>query len=78
MNENENMDKAAQAIEKLKASKSILVNVEDIAPIIDCHPQSIRMQAKDAPQLLGFRVIVHGSRVRIPRLPFLDFLGLLN
>ena len=44
------------------------------ASVLGCSPQSIRVAAKQRPDLLGFPVIVMGSRVRIPRIPFIQFL----
>ena len=47
----------------------------DIVPILGCDPQSIRVQAHKNPQVLGYPVIIIGRRIRIPRIPFLIFLG---
>ena len=46
---------------------------EDIAPIINADPQTIRSQAQANPRQLGFPVIVTGARVRIPKEGFLYF-----
>ena len=62
-------------LEELKLSKNLLVTPADIAPILHCDPQCIRYQARVNPSALGFPVIVQGSRVRIPRIPFLRFIG---
>lgn len=47
----------------------------DIAPILGYDPQSIRTQAHKDPQALGYPVIIIGRRIRIPRIPFLRYLG---
>lgn len=44
------------------------------APVLGTDPQHIRMAARKEPGLLGFPVIVIGSRVKIPRLPFIAFI----
>ena len=62
-------------LEEMKQSKDILVTPNDIALILGMDPQSIRSMAKSEPQKLGFPVAVVGSRVKIPRKPFLRFLG---
>lgn len=51
-----------------------------VSEIIGCNPQFLRIQARQAPQELGFPVIVMGTRVRIPRRAFLAFMrgGLQN
>ena len=45
----------------------------DVAPYLHCEPHSINRAAKDAPGLLGFPIIVMGSRVRIPREGFVRY-----
>lgn len=62
-------------LDELKKSKEVLVTVNDIALILGMDPQSIRSMAKSEPQKLGFPVTVVGSRVKVPRKPFLKFLG---
>lgn len=47
----------------------------DIAPILGCDPQAIRSQAQNDPRKLGFNIIITGKRIRIPRIPFLQYLG---
>lgn len=47
----------------------------DIAPVLGCDPQNIRLQARDFPERLGFPVVRVGSRTKIPRLQFLRFMG---
>ena len=47
----------------------------EIAPILGCDPQAIRSQAKNDPSKLGFNIIITGKRIRIPRIPFLRYLG---
>lgn len=49
----------------------------DIAEVLHCDPQSIRSQAQADPGKLGYPVIVINRRIRIPRIPFLHFLGYL-
>lgn len=47
----------------------------DIASrVLGCKPNNLRVAARQRPELLGFPVIVMGSRVRIPRIPFIRFL----
>lgn len=42
------------------------------APILHVDPQHIRLAARREPELLGFPVIIIGSRVKIPRIPFIE------
>jgi len=45
-----------------------------VAEIIGCDPQVIRITAKKNPDSLGFPVIRHGTRTKIPRLAFIRFM----
>lgn len=46
----------------------------EVAPILGTDPHSIRVWAHQRPDGLGFPVCVIGSRVRIPRKPFIQFM----
>jgi hypothetical protein len=41
--------------------------------VLGLDPSSIRWQARNEPELLGFPVIAAKSRVKIPRVPFIKF-----
>lgn len=60
---------------ELRRSDAVTITATDIAEILGMTPHAIRMAARDCPERLGFPVIVYGSRVRIPRVPLLRFLG---
>ena len=62
--------------ELLKSSK-IWITPADVSSVLQCDPQCIRVQAQKDPSMLGYPVIVIGSRVRIPRIPFLKYLGVI-
>lgn len=67
--------KQAEAIAAIKSSDSFMILASDIAPVIGADPQCIRSQAKADPKALGFPVSIIGDRLYIPRIPFLNFLG---
>ena len=60
---------------EIKESNKLWLTPDEIAPVIGAHAQSIRAAAREKPELLGFPVTVVGRRTRIPRIPFLRFLG---
>lgn len=64
-------------IEELLQSDQAYLTPADIAPILHCDPQCIRAQAQEDSRKLGFRVIIIGTRIRIPRIPFLQYLGII-
>lgn len=51
---------------------------KDVAPILGVNPYNINVQAKQdvksGVNSLGFPVIVVGTRVKIPKLPFIRFM----
>ena len=63
---------------EIKASDALFLTPAQVAPIIGCDPHLIRLQARDRPERLGFPVTVTGSRTKIPRKPFLKWLGELE
>lgn len=50
---------------------------DQAAPAIGMKPDTLRNVAKteDGRKGLGFRVVVYGNEVRIPRIPFLAYFG---
>lgn len=63
--------------EIMESDKPMLIPA-DIAPVLGCDPHAIRVAAKTKPELLQFPVIVIGSRVKIPRLPFIEYMTRLG
>jgi len=47
----------------------------EVAPLLGVDPHSVRIAARQAPERLGFPVCVIGSRVKIPKKPFIEFMG---
>lgn len=60
---------------EIRASNEPFLRPVDVAEVLGCTPQSIRLQAREYPEALGFPVVVLGTRTRIPRKPFLAFIG---
>jgi hypothetical protein len=54
-------------LSKIEPFPEAFMDVEEVAKILNAHPQSIREQARNNPVALGFPVCVCGTRVRIPR-----------
>lgn len=60
---------------EIRASDKVMLLAKDVAPVLGCDPHSIRIQAREYPEQLGFPVVVIGNRTLIPRKPLLKFLG---
>lgn len=66
---------AMSAIDEIRACDSPTITPEMAAKALGMQPQSIRVAAEKQPERLGFPVIRTGRRTRIPRIPFLRYLG---
>lgn len=65
--------KAIQAI--IDSNKEVLTPAE-IAPILGVDPHYIRVAARQRPELLKFDFFISGNRTKIPRIPFLRYIGI--
>lgn len=65
--------KAIQAI--IDSNKEVLTPAE-IAPILGVDPHYIRVAARQRPELLKFEFFISGNRTKIPRIPFLRYIGI--
>ena len=61
-------------LEELKNMDINMLTPAQAAEVLGVSAQSIRVCARQRPDLLGFPVMVYGSRVKVPRLPLIDFL----
>lgn len=62
-----------RTLEEIEACPKTMLVPTDVAGYLGCEAHSINRAAKDAPGLLGFPIIVMGSRVRIPKDGFVRF-----
>lgn len=46
----------------------------EIAGVLGSDPQTIRVTARTAPERVGFPFTFTGNRMKIPRIPFLNFM----
>lgn len=61
-------------LEEIKDSKKPFLLASEVAEVLGTNPNTVRLQAHCAPEMLGFPVVVMKSRVKIPRIPFLNFM----
>ena len=61
-------------LEELKAMDRETISPALAASILNANPHSIRIAARTEPESLGFPVIVMGTRTRIPRRAFVEFM----
>ena len=58
---------------EIRASDKDMLIPTDINKILGCDAHTIRLQARDFPESLGFNVVVIGNRTLIPRKAFLRY-----
>lgn len=51
-----------------------MLTCADVAPFLGFDPNSLRLQAREDPTLLGFPVVVAGTRVLIPKEGFIRYM----
>lgn len=61
-------------LESVKFMTAEVITPAVASELLGCDPQWLRIAARTRPDLLGFPVIVMGSRVKIPRRAFIRFL----
>ena len=62
-----------RTLEEIEACQKTMLVATDVAEYLCTDPHSIRVAARQAPGLLGFPVIVAGSRTLIPKEGFVRF-----
>lgn len=61
-------------LDEIRNSTKEVLTPADVAPVLGCDPQDIRVAAKQHPERLGFNVAVIGTRVKVPRLAFIRWM----
>ena len=61
-------------LDEIRVSDKPFLTPADVAGVLAADAQSIRLQAREFPEALGFPVIVAGRRVKIPKRPFIRFM----
>lgn len=63
-----------KTLKEIEALPRNFLLASDIAEYIGANPNFIRAQAHKDPSKLGFPVVVIGSRVKIPKAPFVRYM----
>lgn len=59
---------------EIEALPTEVLFCKHVARVLQADPGTIHAQAMQSPELLGFPVIVTGTRVKIPKTAFLKFM----
>lgn len=65
-------------IEQIQNSTKLFLTPVEVALVIGSDPHTVRCTARQRPELLGFPFMFSGNRMKIPRIPFLRFLGVVE
>lgn len=65
-------------LEEMKRSDKLFLTPEEVAPVMGSDPHTVRCTARQRPELLGFPFTFSGNRMKIPRLPFLRWMGVVQ
>lgn len=65
-------------IEQIQNSDKLFLSPVEVAPVLGSDPHTVRCTARQRPELLGFPFTFSGNRMKIPRIPFLRFLGVME
>lgn len=63
-----------QTLREVEAYAEEFLTPKDVAKVLRCDAQTIRVQANRCPERLGFPVSIIGTRVKIPKQAFLRFM----
>ena len=65
-------------LEQIRSSDKLFLSPGDICGVLGSNPQTIRVTARQCPELIGFPFTFTGNRMKIPRIPFLNFIDAKN
>lgn len=61
-------------LEEIELLPKEVLTCQDVAPVLGAAYYNIHQQAMKDPAKLGFPVVIHGSRVKIPKRAFIKFM----
>lgn len=63
-----------KTLAEVEALPAEVLTCANVAAVLGTSPNTLHLAAVQRPELLGFPVIVLGTRVKIPKRPFLRFM----
>ena len=66
--------KTIKTLEDIRNTDKAFLTPDDISGVLGSNPQTIRVTARQRPDLIGYKFTFVGNRMKIPRIPFLRFL----
>jgi hypothetical protein len=69
------MPNYTELVNRLKTSDAVFLTPAEVAPLLGSSAQDIRVAARQRPDLIHFPFSFIGTRMKIPRIPFLRYIG---
>lgn len=63
-------------LQEIKNLDKAFLTPEQVSGVLGSNPQTIRVTARQRPDLVGYEFTFVGNRMKIPKVPFLRFMGL--
>lgn len=60
---------------EIEATEKEALTCADVAPVLGIAQYTLHRYIMEYPERIGFPVVIIGNRVKIPRRPFLSFMG---
>ena len=60
--------------EEIKTSDKLILTAQDVAPVLNCDPQTLRLAVRKQKELIGFNWSMIGQTLRIPRMAFVRWM----
>lgn len=62
-------------LQEIQNMEKAFLTPDDVSGVLGSNPQTVRVTARQRPDLIGFEFTFVGNRMKIPRIPFLRFMG---
>lgn len=62
------------SLEEIRSCDKMFLSPGDVCGVLGSNPHTIRVTARQRPELIGFPFTFTGNRMKIPRIPFLRFI----
>lgn len=60
--------------DEIKTSDKLILTAQDVAPVLNCDPQTLRLAVRNQKSLVGFNCSMIGQTLRIPRIAFIRWM----
>ena len=65
-----------KTLQELIESEKAFFTPDDVSGVLGSNPQTVRVTARQRPDLIRYEFTFVGNRMKIPKVPFLRFMGI--